>query len=422
VSFQNMYQQMLGVPGMNLGLAKTFINEAFVKIQNENVWSFQCQTNGWLTPGLLGGSYSGQGQNQSFNSGATFLSPGTITVIPFTNTITGDAVATAAWTESVPYPPLLTQQQIRIPYYSLYNIISLGNNGTVAYATLITPGSGQTPGTYTVPISGVTGSGATVSITVNANGRVTLPPILLTAGSGYKTPYITFSHGGTPATFSVTLIATLTIDRPWTEPPQVNGSYMIYQAYYPAPPNFKRWFNIRDTTNNNPMDFWTYTQIDLANKDAERTVFDEPLYVVPYGQDTRPNSATLGQMLFELWPHPITQLPYTFMCQCNWPSLVNPTDTVPYPLTDELLKFRTYQEISLWKESQKGDEMERGSGANWQFLWKAHQEEYKDDLRQIRIMDRHLMELYFTRAQATPPPGYQDGYATLTGQVNLGTF
>jgi hypothetical protein len=206
------------------------------------------------------------------------------------------------------------------------------------------------------------------------------------------------------------------------EPSQLNASYMSYIAYYAAPPGFKRWFNIRDVVNNNPMDFWSKTQIDLANEDAERTVFDDPLYVVPYQMDTRPGSATFGSQLFELWPHPLSVLDYTFGCQCNWPLLQNQNDTVPYPLTEELLKFRTYQVLALWKESQKGDDMERGSGANWQFLWKANQEEYKDDLRQIRIMDRHLMELYFQKAQTTPPPGFQDGFATQTGQLNIGTF
>jgi hypothetical protein len=65
--------------------------------------------------------------------------------------------------------------------------------------------------------------------------------------------------------------------------------------------------------------------------------------------------------------------------------------------------------------------MERGFGANWQFLAKAHHEEYKDDLRQIRIMDRHLMELYFTKArQGGDFCGDPSGY---TGnQANVGWF
>jgi hypothetical protein len=347
MAFQNMIQQLLGIPGMNRGLAATFINEAFVKIQNQNLWSFQQVTNGWLTPNMLGGP------------NAAFLSPGTISVVPYTTTITGDAVATQAWTEGVPYPPLLTQQQIRIPYFSLYNIIALGNNGTVAYATILTAGSGQTPGVYVVPVTdpGGSGSGATVSITVNSDGTVTIPPVTLTAGSGYTTPLIIFAEGGVPATFSVTLIATITIDRPWTDPAQLNSGYLVYQAYYAAPPGFKRFWQISDFTNNEIIDFWTFTQATLAQEDPQRTEFDQPEYAVPLGIDNRPNSATLGQMLWELYPHPLSSLPYTFNCQCNWPALVNATDALPYPLTEELVKFRAYQEVALFKESQKGDDM-----------------------------------------------------------------
>lgn len=412
MAFQNLIQEILGVAGMNRGLAATRINEAFERIQNENVWSFQCQTGGWLTADLLGGNTSG-----------TYLSPGTITVTPFTNTITGDAIATAAWIASVPYPPLLTQQQIRVPEYSLYNIIGLGDTGIVSYATTLTAGSLQTPGTYIVPVldAGI-GINATVSITVAANGTVTTSPVLLTAGSGYTAPYITFSHGGTPATFSVTLQAQITIDRPWMEPPQLNGTYMIYQAYYPAPAGFKRWFNIRDTTNNESMNWWDMTQIDLSEEDPPREIFDQPEFVVPLGIDTRPGSATLGQQLVELWPHPISQLPYTFMCQCNWPALSLPSDTLPYPLTEELVKERAYEMVALWKESQKGDEMERGSGANWQFLVKAHHEEYKEILKKIRIMDRHLMELYFTRARMQAPFNGGESFTNTNGTANVGSW
>ena len=412
MAFQNLIQEILGVAGMNRGLAATRINEAFERIQNENVWSFQCQTGGWLTADLLGGNTSG-----------TYLSPGTITVTPFTNTITGDAIATAAWIASVPYPPLLTQQQIRVPEYSLYNIIGLGDTGIVSYATTLTAGSLQTPGTYIVPVldAGI-GINATVSITVAANGTVTTSPVLLTAGSGYTAPYITFSHGGTPATFSVTLQAQITIDRPWMEPPQLNGTYMIYQAYYPAPAGFKRWFNIRDTTNNESMNWWDMTQIDLSEENPQREIFDQPEFVVPLGIDTRPGSATLGQQLVELWPHPISQLPYTFMCQCNWPALSLPSDTLPYPLTEELVKERAYEMVALWKESQKGDEMERGSGANWQFLVKAHHEEYKEILKKIRIMDRHLMELYFTRARMQAPFNGGESFTNTNGTANVGSW
>lgn len=416
--FSNMIQELLGVPGTNLGLVKTKINEAFAAIQNEQVWSFQCITGGWLTPGLLGGA------SQTGDPGSTFLSPGTISIVPYTNTLLGDAVATATWLANIFNPPLITQYQFRVPYYSLYSATALQFADTVAYLTILTQGSGQTPGQHLVAGVGGSGTGAVALITVNSDGTVTIPPVVTASGSDYATGGVpnspTFTvPGGVSATFNVVNNAIILLDRPWMEPLQFQSSYMAYQAYFPMPPGFKRFYALRDTTNNNSMDWWTKTQIDLANDDAERTIFDQPYYAVPFQMDTRQGSATFGQMLYELWPHPITILPYTFHVQANWPLLVNPTDTAPYPLTEELVKMRAYEMIALWKETQKGDEMERGSGTNWQFVMTAARGEYKDRLKECRQMDRHLMDLYFTKARVNAPYGGEP-YSTVSGQLNVG--
>jgi hypothetical protein len=73
----------------------------------------------------------------------------------------------------------------------------------------------------------------------------------------------------------------------------------------------------------------------------------------------------------------------------------------------------------LWREAQKGDEMERGSGANWQFLAGAARAEYDNRLKKIRIMDRHLGDIYFTKARMSAPcDGEPSSY---TGnQANVG--
>lgn len=431
MAFQNMIQELLGVPGVNLGLVRTKINEAFQAIQDENTWSFQLQTGGWLTPGLLGNP-SGFGAGgfgiQTDNNGdpnTEFLSPGTVTIVPYTNTLLGDAVATAAWVAQLFNPPLITQYQFRVPYYSLYSATALQFAGTVAYLEILTNGSGQTPGTYIVLGSGGTGAGAIVSITVGSDGTVSVSPTVLNQGNGYSVggvanpPTFTLAAGGVPATFNVVLNAIIILDRPWMEPNQFQAPYMAYQAYYAYPAGYKRTFAIRDTTNNNSMDWWRKTQIDLADEDAERNIFDQPFYVVPFQIDNRPGSATLGQQLVELWPGPITELPYTFQVQCNWPALTNPNDTVPYPLTEELVKMRAYEMISLWKEMQKGDEMERGSGTNWQFMAKAMRDEYENRLKRIRIMDRHLVEVYFTKARKDAPYGGEP-FSNVSGQLNVG--
>jgi hypothetical protein len=408
MSLGTMRQELLGIPGTNFGLVTTKINEALAAVQNENMFSFQNIVGGWLTPGLLGGPNT------------TFLSPGLITVVPYTNTITGDAVASQTWQATILNPPLLTQQQIRVPYYSLYNIIALGNNGTVSYVNTIQPGSLQTPGTYVVPVTDGAGPGfgAMVQIVVGSDGTVSAPVVVVAPGAGYVMPIIAFAEGGNPAAFFVGLQAVLTLDRPWMEPNQVNAGYMIYQAYFPAPAGFKRWYYILDTTNNNWINWWSFTQVNLSEEDAERINFLQPTNLVPFEMDQRQGSATYGQMLYELWPHPIMQLPYTFGCQVNWPALQASSDTVPFPLTDELIKMRSYEMLYLWKESQKGDEMERGSGANWQFLVQAMRAEYTDRLKRIKNMDRNLVDLYFTKMRRMPQS--QQVWGTVTGQANVG--
>jgi len=70
---------------------------------------------------------------------------------------------------------------------------------------ILTAGSGQTPGTYTVTAD--TG-GAVASIVVAAGGTVTAQPTILTPGGPYTdaaVPRFTLVSGGTPATFQASI-------------------------------------------------------------------------------------------------------------------------------------------------------------------------------------------------------------------------
>lgn len=339
MAFVNMRQELLGeISGLNFALAGTKINEALTLVYNEQRWSFQFVEGGWFTPGLVGGT--------GFVGGSTVQSPGTITVTPYSNQITGDATASAAWT-GLTGLPFLTQYQIRSPYYSLYNIIAVDS---------------------TIPTAVV-----------------------------------------------------LTIDRAWMEPAQTNGAYMMYQAYFPTPATFKNFLSAVDTTNNNPMDYWSFTRSDLDVVDPQRVNFDQPAYFVPYQVDQRPNSATLGQMLFELWPHPLNQLPYTWRANIVGPPLVNPTDTLPYPLTEECVKWRAREVLYLWKEAQKGDNLARGAGANWQFLAQEAHAQYMLTLKEIKRTDEGLVSPYWSKFRRDLVSSGEP-FATINGQLNVGRW
>ena len=346
----------LEVPGLADTYARVLLNEALHHIEDEQYWSFQLQENGWLTPGLLFNSGPGSGPGQS---------AGTITATPFSNIIQADATAAAAW-QAYSGSPLLTQFQIRSPYYSLYNIIGFGTGN----------GSGYGTGGY--------GAG------------------------GYGQGNVGFTY--------------FVIDRPWMEPGGSNLSYMVYQSYFAVPvPDFRRFIAARDTTNNAPMNFWSKTQKDLAVEDPERTIFDQPNYFVPYETDQRPGSSTLGYMLYELWPHPLSVLPYTFGYLRRGPSLVNPSDTVPFPITEEMTLWQAKASAYLFKEAQKGEEVARGSGADYKFLSQFCSARYMEKKKAISMRDRDLVDLYFDRWK---PSYYNQGepFSTINSQLNVGRF
>src|SRR5581483_2562749 len=146
-----------------------------------------------------------------------------------------------------------------------------------------------------------------------------------------------------------------------------------------------------------------------------------PTYAVPYGTDQRTGSPTLGWLLYELWPHNLSYMPYSFSARRKGPSLVNNDDTLLYPLEENLVEHRARAVLYLFKEAQKGEQMQRGSGADWKFLAEAEMKLYQEKLKRIRAVDANLHRDFVTRTK--PPVGSSDGYSTMrSGLLNIGTF
>ncbi|HKM84174.1 MAG TPA: hypothetical protein VJY15_24850, partial [Candidatus Acidoferrum sp.] len=262
MAFEDLTAEVRGwVPKAALPLSETLVNRALNKIYDASTWSFQLCTGGYQTPDEV--------------------TAGTITTTLGSNQIVLDAIATAAILD-IPNYFFLTQFQIRLPAYNLYNVIAV-------------------------------------------------------------------SYAGMPT------IATITIDRPWVEPAGAGQTYQLYQAYYPAPvQDFKRWLTVRDFTNAIYLDFWSWKQDDLATLDPQRTVFQNPDHIVPYQVDNRPGSSTLGFMLFEMYPQPLIALPYATYYVRRGPLLVKPTDTVPWPLDEEIVMHRAKMLMYEWAEANQG--------------------------------------------------------------------
>jgi hypothetical protein len=225
----------------------------------------------------------------------------------------------------------------------------------------------------------------------------------------------------TPNTPSAGL-TTLTLDRPWVEPAGVGQTYQLYQAYYPAPvADFKRWLTVRDFTNAIYLDFWSWKQDDLAVIDPQRTVFQNPDHLVPFTRDSRPGSATLGFMLFELYPNPLIALPYATFYLRSGPLLQNPSDTVPFPLTDELILHRAKGLCYEWAEANKGRYPELMK-SDWRFLMKAADLEFKERLKDIRKLDRDLCDNFVRILKRANPSIGAPYFSAITNQGSVGIF
>jgi hypothetical protein len=217
-------------------------------------------------------------------------------------------------------------------------------------------------------------------------------------------------------------LTTLTLDRPWMEPGGVGLTYQLYQAYYPAPvADFKRWLTVRDFTNAIYLDFWSWKQQDLATIDPQRTVFQNPDHVVPFQNDTRPGSPTLGYMLFELYPQPLIQLPYATYYARQGPLLVQPTDIPPWPISEETVLHRAKQLSYEWAEANQGRYPELQK-ADWRFLMQAANKEYLDRVKDDRKKDRDICDNFMRILMRANPSIGAPYYSAITGQASVGEF
>jgi hypothetical protein len=191
-----------------------------------------------------------------------------------------------------------------------------------------------------------------------------------------------------------------TLDRIFADPSGTNVSYSIYQVYYTPPMiDFLTWQSVT-----NPQMFLTLgldkTRAWLDQRDPQRSWFEFPTEVVPLGIDLRGQggptpSATLGYPLFELWGQPVA--PFTQQCYGlrRGTDLVNPTDTLPYQIPEELVMAKAVEYAYEWAEANK-DMSPRSSGPDFRFLIGHTKDKYTKLLTQYRRQDKELVDNYFS--------------------------
>ena len=275
------------------------------------------------------------------------------------NQIVGDAVATAAWA-ALPFYFAPTVQQIRANGYSIYSIIA-------------------------------------------------------------------FDNGSDPVNSPNYPFATLTLDRQFIDPlPFYTGvGYQMFQAYIAAPKGFKRWLNIADMFNCWPIDIWT-SRRTTNMIDPARLYTSNPIACFGLGTDQRGAgtinaSATLGQQLYELYPNPSTAISYQTYYVWTGPELVNNSDELPYPITQDVVleKAKTY--VYERAEGRKDIMAAKGTTGNFLGLKKDAEQTFKDRLKSLRLLDKDAVDAFninmngFMRGYSRAPY-----YNSPVGRANMG--
>lgn len=218
----------------------------------------------------------------------------------------------------------------------------------------------------------------------------------------------------------------LTLDRPFIDPlPFYTGvGYQMFQAYIPAPKHFKRWLNVADMFNCWALDIWT-SRRTVNMDDPARLYTSNPNLFIGLGTDQRGAgtanaSATLGQMLYELYPNPSTAISYQTYYVIQSPDLISNSDELPYPITQEIVLSKARVYAYEFAESRKDIMAAKGSGANYSALKKEGEAEFLMRLKMLRLIDKDQVDSYNIRMS-----GYMSGmrlpyYNAAVGRANMG--
>lgn len=272
------------------------------------------------------------------------VSAGTVTVQLGSAIVIGDAAATTAWLTAGTPLSFLSQRQFRVGAGTIYNIIAYDD--------------GQT-----------------------------------------------FGQGNFP-------FATLTLDRFYSDLVASNASqpgagYTIYQPYITTPVReFEAWEAVCDVTNV----IWLKCNANRGDReridrtDSQRQIFSNPGILLPYKVDQCPNSSTLGYMMYELYPQPQAQYSYSTWYTWKGPDLSKPTDTVPYPITEHVVKAKARVKAYEWAGMNVNPSNPRGNGADHRYWAGFAENEFQQQIKAIRLLDRDRVDMW--KSQMSRITGY----------------
>ena len=215
----------------------------------------------------------------------------------------------------------------------------------------------------------------------------------------------------------------LTLDRPFIDfvaSPSSLG-YMIYQAYYPVPvADFNRYLSVKDMVNGSWLGLTT-TRREIDVDDPQRLYFSFPRMLVDFATDQRPNSATPGFMMQELYPHPVSPVGYQTYFLRDGTDLVKESDTLPSPITEEFVLLRAKLFAYEWAEGNRDPAEARGQNADYTFLIKLAQAEFEDKKKSVRRKDRNRVDAFVSKMYRFGDRTRLPYYSSIAGRAYSGS-
>jgi hypothetical protein len=149
--------------------------------------------------------------------------------------------------------------------------------------------------------------------------------------------------------------------------------------------------------------------------DPMRQIVTDPVVIYGIGQDTRPNTATPGYQMFEMWPTPTSVVSYMTYYVDRGDELINNSDTLPSPITQDVVLTKARVYAYEWAEARKDVMAAKGSGANYAMLWKEAEAAFLARLKNLRLNDKDVVDAMVSSMQNN-----QAGYA-INPWYNSGT-
>jgi hypothetical protein len=210
-----------------------------------------------------------------------------------------------------------------------------------------------------------------------------------------------------------------TLDRIYADPSGTAASYTIFQCYYVPPmDDFYALLSVRN------MQMFLDLQLDKTRswidaRDPQRSWYQFPTHVVPFGADQRgvgttTPSATLGRTMFELWGIPVTPFTYDVYALRRGTDLAKPTDALPFNIGEDMVialaKYYAYE----WAEANK-DMEPRNNGPDYRFLMGQTMAWYRKLRTQYQIADKEAVDNFFHVREADVAAMAYGYYNTVAG-------